>query len=79
MAQSGPLDFSPRRVNTGIWRIGGQLTGAVKRLQKVDIVLIATDHVAFDYDDLMRYAKLIVDTRNACGARGLTSEKVVKA
>jgi UDP-N-acetyl-D-glucosamine dehydrogenase len=48
-------------------------------LAKYDAVLISTDHDAFDYRALARHAKLIVDTRNACGARGLTSEKIVKA
>jgi hypothetical protein len=28
---------------------------------------------------VMTHAKLIVDTRNACGAHGLTGEKIVKA
>ncbi|MGH6798214.1 MAG: nucleotide sugar dehydrogenase [Roseiarcus sp.] len=48
-------------------------------LAKFDVALIATDHDAFDYNDLVTHAKLIVDTRNACGARGLTGEKIVKA
>jgi UDP-N-acetyl-D-glucosamine dehydrogenase len=48
-------------------------------IEKFDIVLIATDHDAFDYNDLVTHAKLIVDTRNACGARGLRGERIVKA
>jgi UDP-N-acetyl-D-glucosamine dehydrogenase len=48
-------------------------------LAKFDVALIATDHDAFDYNDVVTHAKLIVDTRNACGARGLTGENIVKA
>ena len=30
-----------------------------------DCVLIATDHSAYDYDFIVRHARLVVDTRNA--------------
>jgi UDP-N-acetyl-D-glucosamine dehydrogenase len=41
-----------------------------------DCVVIVTDHSAFDYDALLRDARLIVDTRNAL--RGVRSEKVIR-
>lgn len=44
-----------------------------------DAVLIATDHDAVDYRELVRSAKLVVDTRNACHRAGVTSGNVVKA
>ena len=28
-------------------------------------MLIATDHTAYNYDDIVEHAKLVVDTRNA--------------
>jgi UDP-N-acetyl-D-glucosamine dehydrogenase len=34
-------------------------------LASLDCVLIATDHSAYDYDFIVRYAPLVVDTRNA--------------
>jgi len=34
-------------------------------LASLDCVLIATDHTAFDYETIVRYAPLIIDTRNA--------------
>src|SRR5688572_10047660 len=34
-------------------------------LAQQDCVLIATDHTAYDYDFVVRSAKLVVDTRNA--------------
>ncbi len=44
-----------------------------------DAVLIATDHDAVDYAALAEAAKLIIDTRNACGRAGVESDKVVRA
>ena len=38
-------------------------------LAKHDIVVILTDHRAFDYDAIVEAAPLILDTRNALGAR----------
>src|SRR5450755_3155363 len=35
------------------------------RLGRYDCVLIATDHSSYDYDAIVRDAKLVVDTRNA--------------
>ena len=34
-------------------------------LADYDCVLIATDHSAYDYDMIVKHAKLVVDTRNA--------------
>lgn len=36
-----------------------------ERLANYDCVLIATDHSSYDYDAIVRSAKLVVDTRNA--------------
>jgi UDP-N-acetyl-D-glucosamine dehydrogenase len=41
-----------------------------------DCVVIVTDHAAFDYQLLVRHARLIVDTRNAL--KGFHSEKIVR-
>ncbi len=48
-------------------------------IAKYDAVLIATDHDAVDYAALVEAAKLVIDTRNACGKAGVVSEKVVRA
>ncbi|HTN75706.1 MAG TPA: nucleotide sugar dehydrogenase, partial [Pirellulaceae bacterium] len=34
-------------------------------LQSLDVVLIATDHSAYDYDFIVEHARLVIDTRNA--------------
>ncbi|MGA9887073.1 MAG: UDP binding domain-containing protein, partial [Candidatus Acidiferrales bacterium] len=36
-----------------------------EHLASYDCVLIATDHSSYDYDAIVRHAKLVVDTRNA--------------
>jgi UDP-N-acetyl-D-glucosamine dehydrogenase len=48
-------------------------------LGETDVALICTDHDAVDYQLLADHCKLIVDTRNAFGARGIAGGLVVKA
>jgi UDP-N-acetyl-D-glucosamine dehydrogenase len=43
-----------------------------------DCVVIVTDHADIDYDALVDEAKLIVDLRNATGAKGTAAENVFK-
>ncbi|HEY6029415.1 MAG TPA: nucleotide sugar dehydrogenase [Gaiellaceae bacterium] len=43
-----------------------------------DCVVVATDHRAIDYEQLVDEAKLVVDLRNATGAKGTASDKVFK-
>jgi UDP-N-acetyl-D-glucosamine dehydrogenase len=43
-----------------------------------DCVVIATDHHTIDYAQLVDDASLVVDLRNATGAKGTASEKVFK-
>lgn len=44
-----------------------------------DCVLIATDHSAFDYDLIVKYSRLIVDTRNATKGVQAGREKIRRA
>jgi UDP-N-acetyl-D-glucosamine dehydrogenase len=44
-----------------------------------DVILIATDHSAYDYNWIVQHAKLVVDTRNATRNVLLSREKIVKA
>jgi UDP-N-acetyl-D-glucosamine dehydrogenase len=48
-------------------------------LSGFDAVLIATDHDCFDYDSLVAWSKLVIDTRNATKAVTGGREKVVLA
>lgn len=38
---------------------------STEAIANADLVVITTDHTVFDYDEIVRSAKLIVDTRNA--------------
>ena len=44
-----------------------------------DAILIVTDHDNVDYEMLVTYGSLIIDTRNAIAQRGLNTQKVIKA
>ncbi len=46
-------------------------------LGSYDAVLITTDHRAFDYDDIVNRAKLVVDTRNATKSVATGRDKIV--
>jgi UDP-N-acetyl-D-glucosamine dehydrogenase len=48
-------------------------------LASQDVVLIATDHSAYDYGFIVRHAPLVVDTRNAARRVVEGREKIVKA
>jgi UDP-N-acetyl-D-glucosamine dehydrogenase len=45
-------------------------------IDTADCVVIVCDHDAFDYPTIAARAKLIVDTRNALGRRGLKNDSV---
>ncbi len=49
------------------------------RLRRYDAVLIATNHDGVDYGLIGRYAKLVIDTRNAMAGVGKAKARVVKA
>ncbi len=48
-------------------------------LASQDCVLIATDHSAYDYDFIVRYSPLVIDTRNATKNVREGREKICKA
>lgn len=48
-------------------------------LKEYDAVLISTDHDDVDWTLIVDNARLIVDTRNVCERKGLTSDRIVKA
>jgi len=52
---------------------------SAKMLGSYDVVLIATDHSDYDYDWIVRNAKLVVDTRNATAGVRRYRRKIVKA
>jgi len=50
-----------------------------ERLKGADIVLLLTDHSAFDYALIEKHARCIIDTRNAFAQRGINSQKIQRA
>ena len=48
----------------------------LENLDQYDCVLIVTDHTEYDYQKIVREAKLVVDSRNA--TKGITSPKIVR-
>ncbi len=48
-------------------------------LQSYDAVLISTDHSVFDYEFIVKHARLVIDTRNATRNIQEGREKIVKA
>jgi UDP-N-acetyl-D-glucosamine dehydrogenase len=50
-----------------------------KMLRGYDIVMIATDHSCYDYNMIVKNAKLVVDTRNATANIKSGRNKIVKA
>jgi UDP-N-acetyl-D-glucosamine dehydrogenase len=51
------------------------LEGAV---QQADCVVITTDHDAYQWKKILEMARMVVDTRNALGAEGKLSPKVIR-
>jgi UDP-N-acetyl-D-glucosamine dehydrogenase len=57
---------------------GLSMSGVGYEPEEYDCVVIATDHDAIDYDDLVDRAQLVVDLRNATGEKGTASDNVFK-
>lgn len=54
-----------------------KLTSA--ELKKADIVLLLTDHTAYDYQFIAQHAACIIDTRNAFHTSGIVTRNILKA
>jgi len=57
---------------------GLAMTGVAYEPERYDCVVIATDHRAVDYDELVERAQLVVDLRNATGKNGTAASNVFK-
>ncbi len=55
----------------------GKESVALSTIPQFDAVLILTDHTVFDYESIVNSAKMVLDTRNACG--DIQSDKIIKA
>jgi UDP-N-acetyl-D-glucosamine dehydrogenase len=57
---------------------GLEMSGVAYEPERYDCVVIATDHRAIDYEELVDRAQVIVDLRNATGKKGTASPNVFK-
>ena len=56
---------------------GGEMHSSPETTRRdADCVVIISDHSTFDYDALVREARLIIDTRNAL--KGFSSPNIVR-
>ena len=49
---------------------------SLAKIEEFDCVLIVTDHSGYDYQDIIRRARLVVDTRNA--THGIAGDNVIR-
>jgi UDP-N-acetyl-D-glucosamine dehydrogenase len=57
---------------------GLAMEGVAYEPERFDCVVIATDHHSIDYGELVDRAQLVVDLRNATGAKGTDASNVFK-
>jgi UDP-N-acetyl-D-glucosamine dehydrogenase len=55
----------------------GKNSVTLDKLSSYDMVIILTDHTAYDYGDIVKNSRHVLDTRNACG--NIISDKITKA
>ena len=55
----------------------GEKSVALENIDQYDIAVILTDHSTYDFEKIVEQSKVVVDTRNACGA--IKSNKIIKA
>jgi len=55
----------------------GKQSVDLDQLNSYDLAIILTDHSVYDYENIVKNAKQVVDTRNACG--NIKSDKIIKA
>jgi UDP-N-acetyl-D-glucosamine dehydrogenase len=70
-----PITHRQREHNLGMRSVA--LTAAA--LRKYDVVVISTDHSAYDYSFIVKNARIVVDTRNATKNVKSHREKILKA
>ena len=55
----------------------GKKSVPLENIGQYDMVVVLTDHSAYDYAKIVEQSKIVVDTRNACGK--IKSKKIIKA
>jgi UDP-N-acetyl-D-glucosamine dehydrogenase len=52
---------------------------SAETLRGQDVILVVTDHSAYDWEFVVQHAALVIDTRNACKHVRDGRERIVKA
>ena len=65
------------KINEEGWEIRS-VPELMPAVEKADCVVIVTNHKVYDYAEILKESKLIVDTRNALGVAGMNHPKVVR-
>jgi UDP-N-acetyl-D-glucosamine dehydrogenase len=68
---------TPKQREHNLGMVSKPLSAAM--LKSYDAVLISTDHSAYDYDWIVKHARLVLDTRNATGKVRAGRSKIFKA
>ena len=50
-----------------------------EKIKSYDLIVLSTDHSAFDYKFISQNAKLIMDSRNAFESKGIKAKNIFKA
>ena len=50
-----------------------------EKLRNYDLVVLSTDHEAFNYEMIAKNSKLVIDTRNAFEKKNLAGRNIYKA
>ena len=58
-------------------QFAGKKSASLEKVGQYDAVVILTDHTSYNFEAIVDQSKIIVDTRNACGA--IKSNKITKA
>ena len=69
-----PVVLGPRREYN---QYVGKKSVSLDHLDQYDMTVILTDHSSYDYTEIVKGSKIVVDTRNACGK--IKSDKIIKA
>lgn len=69
-----PVVLGPKREYN---QFVGKKSVSLEALPQYDMTIILTDHSNYDYQDIVKRSKIVVDTRNACGK--IKSDKIIKA
>jgi UDP-N-acetyl-D-glucosamine dehydrogenase len=59
------------------WKLNS-IPDYLEAVKQADCVVIVTNHKAYDYEQIQKTARLIIDTRNALGKKGKNDPKVVR-